>query len=76
VLQHAQLNQICIQMTTAACTPPTQNSIEMCSTDVKKEHTNRQTGICFCRYCIPLWTPWRRLQKKKRRIHLPFEGWT
>lgn len=30
VLQQAQLNQICIQMTTAACTPPTQNSIEMC----------------------------------------------
>lgn len=56
VLQQAQLNQLCIQMT-AACTPPTQNSIEMCSTDVNKEHTNRHAGICFSRYSIPLWIP-------------------
>jgi hypothetical protein len=31
---------MCIQVTTAACTPPTQNSIEVCSIDVEKEHTD------------------------------------
>jgi hypothetical protein len=32
------------------------NSIEMCSTNVKNEHTNWHTSICFSQYCIPLCT--------------------
>jgi len=76
MLKQAQLNQICIQMTTAACTPPTQNAIEMCSIDVEKEHTNWQTGICFSRYCsASLGIAFRyglREDEFKKRIHFTF----